>query len=262
MKAKIGDRVIGYTDAGAGAPLVLLHGHPLNRSMWRAQVGALQTNFRVVCPDFRGYGETPVVSTVSKMSEMAEDVRDLLDYLKLEKVILGGLSMGGYVAFEFYKLFRERISALVLADTKAAGDAEEARQKRFETADKLEKEGIKSLAEEMLPKVLAPATFENQPNIVEEVRKMMLATNSAGAAAGSRGMAERNDHTALLSQINVPTVIFVGENDSVTPPDEAEKMRNAIADSKLVKIADAGHLSPMEKPDEFNRALSDFLSSL
>jgi pimeloyl-ACP methyl ester carboxylesterase len=262
MKAKIGDREIGYDDAGTGKAVVLLHGHPLDRSMWSGQTDALQANYRVVCPDLRGYGETAAVSDVSLMSEMARDVATLLDYLELETIILGGLSMGGYAALEFYNLFPTRVSALVLADTKAGSDTEEARQKRFETAEKIEKEGIEPLAEEMLPKILAPVTHSTKPETVERVRQMMLATNPAGAAAALRGMAERNDHTKLLAKISVPTVVIVGEADELTPPAEAEKMNRAIKDSRLVKISNAGHLSPLENGAEFNRALLNFLSEI
>ncbi|HEX8398152.1 MAG TPA: alpha/beta fold hydrolase [Pyrinomonadaceae bacterium] len=262
MKAKIGGREIGYEDAGTGASVVLLHGHPLNRSMWSAQFEALQANYRVVCPDLRGYGETAEVSDVSTMSEMAQDVAALLDYLKLETIILGGLSMGGYAALEFYNLFPTRVSALVLADTKAASDTEEARQKRFETAEKIEKEGIEPLADEMLPKMLAPATRSTKPEIVERVRQMMLATKPSGAAAALRGMAARSDHTKLLAKISVPTLVIVGETDELTPPAEAEKMNRAIKDSLLVKISNAGHLSPLENPAEFNPALLNFLSAI
>ncbi len=262
MKAKIGDGEIGYDDLGNGKAIVLLHGHPFNRSMWSEQTAVLQTNYRIVCPDLRGYGDTALVSDVSTMSEMACDVAALLDFLKLETVILGGLSMGGYVALEFYNLFPERVSALVLADTKAASDAEEARQKRFETAEKIEKEGIEPLVKEMLPKILAPATHSSNPETVERVRQMMLATNPAGAAAASRGMAERNDHTNLLAEISVPTLVIVGEADELTPPAEAEKMSPAIENSHLVRISNAGHLSPLENKTEFNRALLNFLSEI
>lgn len=262
MKAKIGDREIGYDDAGAGKTVVLLHGHPLNRSMWSAQVTALQTNYRIICPDLRGYGETEAASEVSTMSEMARDAAALLDYLKLETVILGGLSMGGYAALEFYNLFPRRVSALVLADTKAASDTEEARQKRFKTADKIEKEGIEPLVEEMLPKIIAPETHNSKPEIVERVRQMMLKTKPAGAAAALRGMAERNDHTELLAKITVATLIIVGEKDELTPPSEAEKMNGAITDSRLAMISNAGHLSPLENTTEFNRVLLSFLSEI
>jgi pimeloyl-ACP methyl ester carboxylesterase len=262
MKAKIGEKEIGYDDFGAGKPVVLLHGHPLNRSMWSEQVEVMQQDYRVVCPDLPGYGETPLVSDVSTMNEMAQDVAALLDYLKLETVILGGLSMGGYAALEFYNLFPKRIFAFILADTKAASDAEEARQKRLETAEKIEKEGIEPLAEEMLPKMLAPTTHSSKPETVERVRQMILATKPAAAAAALRGMAERNDHTKLLAEINVPTLVLVGEMDELTPPAEAEKMHRAINESRLVKISNAGHLSPLENPAEFNKALLGFLSDI
>jgi pimeloyl-ACP methyl ester carboxylesterase len=258
-----GDVDIAFEDSGtADLTVVLLHGHPFNRSMWRAQIDFLRPNYRVVAPDLRGYGESVSVGEASAMSAMANDVRQLLDFLRIEKIVLGGLSMGGYVALEFYSLFAERIEALILADTKAAADADDARQKRFETAEKLMREGMQPIVEEMLPKALAPATLQNQPDVVKTAREMMLSTAPASAAAGLRGMAERNDHTALLEKISVPTLIVVGEEDSITPPAEAEKMQRAIKNSRLVRIADAGHLSPMEKPEEFNRALLDFLNDL
>lgn len=262
MKAKIGGREIGYDDAGAGKTIVLLHGHPLNRSMWNGQAEILQNDYRVVRPDLRGYGETAAISEVSTMAEMARDVADLLDDLKLEAIVLGGLSMGGYAALEFYNLFPKRVSALVLADTKAASDAPEARKKRFETADKIEKEGIEPLVAEMLPKILGPATHSTKPEIAERVRKMMLATAPAGAAAALRGMAERSDHSKLLAEISVPTLVIVGESDELTPPAEAEKMNQAVKDSRLVKISNAGHLAPLENEAAFNRALLDFLAEI
>jgi 3-oxoadipate enol-lactonase len=262
MKFK-GEVEIAYSDAGKGEKtIVLLHGHPFDRSMWSEQIAALESKYRIVAPDLRGYGESGLRGEVSTMSRMAEDVNQLLGFLRLEKVILAGLSMGGYAALEFYSLFPEKISALVLADTKASADAEEARKNRFETAEKLLLEGMEPLAKEMLPKVLAPETLENSPETVARVREMMLKTTPAGAAAGLRGMARRNDHITLLEKTNVPTLIIVGEKDELTPIAEAEKMNRAITNSLIVKISRAGHLPPVENPAEFNRALSDFLADL
>lgn len=251
-----------YIDGGRGEAIVLLHGHPLNRTMWRAQIEFLQTNYRVIAPDLRGYGETSVAGDVSTMKEMASDVAALLHSLNLEKVILGGLSMGGYVAFEFYHQFPNRVRALILADTKPSTDTEEARQKRFDSAEKALKEGMSPIAEEMLHKALAPQTLETKSETVNFVKEMMLSTKPEGAAAGLRGMAERTDHTGLLEKITVPTLIIVGAEDQITPPAEAEKMHRAIKDSQLATIPAAGHLSPVEQPEEFNRALSQFLQSL
>jgi pimeloyl-ACP methyl ester carboxylesterase len=193
---------------------------------------------------------------------MANDVMGLLDYLKLEKIILAGLSMGGYVALEFYNLYPEKLRALVLADTKAAADTEEARQKRSVSAEKVVREGMQSIVDDMLPKVFAPITSEKQPEIVENVKQMMLSTTPEGTAAGLRGMAERNDHTALLEKIKVPTLIIVGEEDQLTPPEEAEKMHRIIRNSQLAGIANAGHLSPNEQTEEFNNALIKFLKTI
>lgn len=250
-----------YTDRGQGETIVLLHGHPFNRTMWQAQIDFLQKDFRVIAPDLRGYGET-AVEDAAAMSDMAGDVAALLHSLKLEKVILGGLSMGGYAALEFYHQFPDRVRALVLADTKAAADTADARKKRYQSADKILTEGMKSVADEMLPKALAPQTHENKGKTVEFVKTMILATKPAGAAAGLRGMAERADHTALLEKISVPTLIIVGAEDQITPPEEAEKMHRGIKDSQLVTIPAAGHLSPVEQPEKFNDALKAFAANL
>lgn len=259
MKA---DKEMVYTHAGTGEAIVLLHGHPFNRSMWDEQTAFLQTDFRVIAPDLRGYGETAVAGDVAAMSEMAGDVAALLYSLNLETVILCGLSMGGYVALEFYHQFPDRVRALVLADTKAAADTAEARQKRFESAEKIIKEGMQPIVDEMLPKALAPQTHEGKPETIDFVKEMILNTKPEGASAGLRGMAERRDHTTLLAKITVPTLIIVGAEDQITPPAEAEKMHRGIKNSQLVQIPAAGHLSPVEQPDEFNKALKRFISDL
>ncbi|MDQ1522091.1 MAG: hypothetical protein QOE47_15 [Pyrinomonadaceae bacterium] len=250
---------LAYEVSGAGSPIVLLHGFPFNRTLWREQVEALRDCHHVITVDLRGHGETTATRAPATMKAMAEDVAALLDELHITRVALGGLSMGGYVALAFYQLFHERVSALVLADTRAQADTEEARLAREETAVRALGEGMHTIADAMLPKLLAPATHAERPEIVARVCEMILNTDPQGAASALRGMAVRRDQTELLGEINCPTLIVVGSLDQITPPADAERMNRAIRGSRLEVIEGAGHVSNLERPLEFNRALENFL---
>ena len=253
---------IVYTDTGRGAPIMLLHGYPLNHSMWDEQVAVLGAKCRVIAPDLRGHGATTATPGPALMEEMAQDVAALMDELNIERAVVGGLSMGGYVAFAFYHLFRERVRALILADTRPGPDTPEGRRAREEMATRALKEGMSAIADAILPKTLAPQTLVEQPEKAARVRKMIMAMKPEGAAAALRGMALRKDHTALLPGIVVPTLILVGREDSLTPPGEAETMHRAISNSHMHVIEGAGHISNIERPAEFNYAVTDFLNTL
>ena len=259
--ARVRDIEMAFDDRGEGSPaLVLLHGFPFNRTMWREQVEALSGTYRIIAPDLRGHGETSGAGDrLPTMEEMARDVAALLDVLRIEPATVVGLSMGGYVALAFSRLFPERVRALVLADTRAQGDTEEAKRGREETATRALREGMLPVVDVMLPKLLAPETLASRPEVVERVREMMLGTTAAGAAAALRAMAVRTDQTGFLSAIVAPTLIIVGSDDRLTPPLDAEKMRREIRGSQLEVIEGAGHVSNIERPAEFNRALASFL---
>jgi 3-oxoadipate enol-lactonase len=254
---------MAYDDTGGDGPaLVLLHGFPFDRSMWRGQAEALGGEFRVVSPDLRGLGETSHGEGVLTVEAMAEDVAALLDELGVGRFVLGGLSMGGYVVFEFFRKFSERVRALVLADTRPQADTEEARRTREETARRALKEGVAPVVESMLSKLLSAGTRERGGELLEGVRSLMLGTSPEGAAAALRAMAVRRDQTDLLPSINVPTLIIVGSEDAITPPADAEAMRAKIEGARLFVVEGAGHLSNVERPEEFNRALVAFLRGL
>ncbi|HLZ62462.1 MAG TPA: alpha/beta hydrolase [Ktedonosporobacter sp.] len=250
---------IGYDEYGSGTPLVLVHGHPFNRSMWNEQVEAFAGSYRVIVPDLRGYGETTVVPGKTTLDEMAGDIAALLDALAIDQVILGGLSMGGQIVFEFYRQFPGRVRALLLADTQAQADTEEGRATRYATAQRLVAEGMHDFAEEMLSRLLSPQTRASQPEVVDKVRHMILGTKPEGAAAALRGRAERRDYTSMLSEITVPTLIVVGSEDEYTPISDAELMYHGIAGSQLAIIEGVGHMPNMERPSEFNAVLGQFL---
>jgi pimeloyl-ACP methyl ester carboxylesterase len=261
MSKKIRVRGIemAYEVEGSGPPLVLLHGYPFNRSMWREQVEALQGGFRVITPDLRGMGETEGADEPATMNEMAQDLAALLDELKIARVILGGLSMGGYVSLAFARRFPLRVRSLILADTRPQPDTDEARRAREEQAQKVLAEGMGSITDLILKKALAPETLAERPEIVARVREMITATRPEGAAAALRGMAARSDQTDFLASILAPTLIIVGSRDQLTPPADAELMRREIRGSRLEVIEGAAHVSNLERPAEFNRALTEFL---
>jgi pimeloyl-ACP methyl ester carboxylesterase len=253
---------MAYDEAGSGVPVVLLHGFPFDRTLWRDQIDALKDSHRVVAPDLRGHGETEVTTEPATMEEMARDVAALLDELRIDRPVLGGLSMGGYVALAFHRLFPRRVRALLLADTRAQADTEEGKRGREETAARALAEGMTAIADAMLPKLLAHTTHMKHPEAVERVRAMILATKPEGAAAALRGMAERRDQTNYLANILQPTLIVVGSEDQITPPADSEVMRREIRGSRLEVIEGAGHVSNVERPEEFNAALTKFLHDL
>jgi 3-oxoadipate enol-lactonase len=253
---------IAYTDEGAGTTVVMLHGFPFNRTMWSEQAESLRGAWRVVAPDLRGHGETTVTDGPATMEELADDLAALLDELNIERAVIAGLSMGGYVALAFVRKYAERVRALVLADTRAQADTDEARHTREVNAQRALKDGMHEIADVMLPKLLTQETSERNTEVLARVREMILGTNPRGAAAALRGMALRRDQTDLLPEISMPTLIIVGSEDSITPPADAEAMHAKIKGSRLVMIEGAGHVSNIERPCEFNHALEEFLSSL
>lgn len=253
---------LAYDDVGAGVSVVLLHGFPFNRTLWREQADALADSHRVVTPDLRGHGETTATSEPATMEEMARDVAALLDELKIERAVIGGLSMGGYVALAFYRLFPRRVRALLLADTRAQADTEEAKRGREETAERALSEGMTAIADAMLPKLLSHTTHMKEPAKVARVREMILKTKPVGAAAALRGMALRRDQTSLLANIFQPALVIVGSEDQITPPADSETLRREIRGSRLQVIEGAGHVSNIERPQEFNAALLKFLRDI
>lgn len=259
-RAKVNDIEIAYDDVGSGTAIVLVHGYPFNRTMWDEQVAVLRGNYRVIRLDLRGHGESESSEGPATMNLMAQDISSILDQLGISRAVIGGLSMGGYVTLAFYHLFPARVEKLILADTRAQADTEEGKKVRAEQAQKILAEGMGGIADTMLPKLLAPETVSKRPEVVKRVRAMMLQTKPEGAAAALRGMAIREDQTVRLSEIKVPTLILVGREDAITPLADSEKMHAAIAGSRLNVIENAGHVSNIEQPKEFNSALISFLN--
>jgi pimeloyl-ACP methyl ester carboxylesterase len=255
----IGNR-LGDDNAPA---IVFLHGYPFDRSMWSGQIDFLSANgYRVLAPDLRGFGESVAqTSTLTTMADMARGVAALMDQLKIEQATICGLSMGGYVAFEFADLFPSRVRALVLAGTRAPADNEQERKGRMEQVEQMLTKGMDGIAEASLPKLLAPKTLAEKPDVVTLVREMILRADPKGAAAAQRGMAARRDYSGDLVGINVPALILVGRQDPIRPVADAEFMHRGLNGSRLAVIEDAAHMTNMEQPEVFNRVLLDFLQT-
>lgn len=253
---------VGYDDAGQGRPLVLVHGHPFDRSMWAPQVAEFAgAGWRVIAADLRGYGSSTVVGGTTPLETFARDVAALLDHLRIDDVVLGGLSMGGQIVMECYRQFAPRIRGLVLADTFPQAETEEGKAFRNALADRLLAEGMAGYAAEILPKMIAPYNVHALPAVAAHVHAMMAAAPAAGAAAALRGRAQRRDYCQLLTEVSVPTLIVVGRDDEFTPVGDAEHMHHLIPHATLAVIDGAGHLPNLEQPTVFNDALRAFLST-
>jgi pimeloyl-ACP methyl ester carboxylesterase len=258
---------LAYVDAGAGEPVLLVHGFPLDHTMWDAQIAALSQQARVIAPDLRGFGQTPLAPGDAErgiaMEQYADDLAELLDSLSIrEPIVLAGFSMGGYVAWQFVRRHGSRLRALVQCDTKATADSEEARSGRLKMAEHVAEWGSGRVAEMMGPKLFATATFEKQPKVVTAMRTVVEQTLPAGIAAAQRGMAARPDVTSLLPTINVPTLVLAGEHDALSPPAEMREIAGAIPDAEFVVIPRAGHMTTMEEPEAVNAALVRFIGTL
>ncbi len=255
---------LSFEDTG-GVPVLFVHGFPLDHTMWDAQMEGLKVPNRLIAPDLRGFGESSVPSSPYNcygMDAYATDLKNLLDALYLQQVVMVGLSMGGYITFAFHRLFPDRLKGIVLVDTRAGADTPEGRQGRMAAMEKARNEGVKPIAEGMIQKLFSPYTIKNKPDLVEKVREMMCRQPVAGVIGALQAMADRPDSRPGLPNIHVPTMVVVGADDAITPPDRAMEIAENIPDSRLIIIPKAGHLAPLEMPDVFNRALREFIAEL
>lgn len=266
----VNGRRLGYAESGNGLPLVLLHAFPMSHAMWRPQLDAPPPGWRLIAPDLRGFGASDRVSPESarpssgaqSMLEYAQDVVALVDELGLEQPVVGGLSMGGYVAFAVLRLIGPRVAGLVLADTRAEPDTEEARGNRRKMQELVMEKGSAAVAEQMLPKLLGETTMRERPTLADEVRELIVANEPAAISDALEALATRPDSTPLLADLRCPTLIVAGREDALTPVALHESMHAQIPGSRLEVIDDAGHLPNLECPGEFSRVLRDFLSHI
>ncbi|HWP36516.1 MAG TPA: alpha/beta fold hydrolase [Gemmatimonadales bacterium] len=245
---------------GDGKPILFIHGFPLDRTVWR-QVIATLTGWKRVAPDLRGMGLSDAPGSYS-MTEYADDLAALLDALHVEQAIVCGLSMGGYVAFEMMRRHKARVRALVLVNTRAEAETEEGKQKRNETISLVEREGLTALADRLVPQLLAPWSVTTQPQVVEHLKAMIAGSPPAGIIGAIQAMRDRPDSTALLPQIDVPTLVIAGREDRLIPPAASRALADAIPGAQLTLIPEAGHLTPLEQPVQTSRVIGEFLESI
>ncbi len=260
MRVHVNDIEMNVVLQGHGSPLLLVHGFPLDHTMWQAQIRELGESHQVIAPDLRGFGQSDVTPGTTTMEHLADDLAALLEELRIDqRVTFCGLSMGGYVAWQFWRRHRDHLARLILCDTRAIGDTPETAAVRRETADKVVAQGSEFLADQMIGKLFSQATLDRQPKIVESTRKVMCDTDRQGIAAALRGMACREDFSPRLAEIDVPTLVICGEHDAISTLAEMRGIAAAIPDAQFVEIRNAGHMTPLEEPAAVNDAINEFL---
>jgi pimeloyl-ACP methyl ester carboxylesterase len=264
----IGSRTIAYLDSAPGAsslrPYVLLHAFPLGANMWEPQMRSIPAGWRLITPDLRGFGGSTEIDSVGalSMNDYAADVADLLTELKIERAVVGGLSMGGYAVMALLREASQRVEAVVLADTRPAADSPEARANRRNMLALVDREGPAGVSHDMMPKLLGRTTRAGQSGVEATVRRLIKQQSPVAIRGAIHRMMHRPDSTALLPAIAVPTLVIAGEEDELTPPADSQRIADAIPGAKLVIIPAAGHLSNLEQPAAFNAALNAFLGTL
>jgi 3-oxoadipate enol-lactonase len=261
---------LSYSEAGQGTPVVLLHGFPLGGTIWHEQQQGLSDRYRVITPDLRGHGKSPAPSGVYEMDLLARDVLALVDALHIQKAVIMGHSMGGYVALAAWKLAPERFLALGLVASQASADTDEGRQGRYKLAEKVAAEGSKVVAEAMLPKLFAPQPTLSQGKgqgeamapIMEQVRQLILNTQPSGIIGALTGMAVRLDFGPQLPNLKIPVLLLTGDQDQIIPPDKAKAMAATIPMATLTIIENAGHMPMLEQPEATTTGIRNFLRAV
>jgi len=261
-RIKSGDAEIAYQVLGKGAPVVLLHPFPAHHEFWNTIAERLATRYRVLLPDLRGHGDSEVGEGSATMDKHAVDLVRLCDETGIGRAVFVGVSIGGYILFEFWRRQRQRVRALVLSDTRPQADTEEGRANRLKAAEDVLQRGPEPFIDSMLPKLLGASTHQGRPDLVQTAKRMMMKMSPEDIAQVQRGMAARPDSTETLKTINVPTLLLVGSEDTLTPVADAELMRGNIAGSQLKVIARGGHYAAFEQSDATLPLLRQFLDGL
>nr|WP_320015230.1 alpha/beta hydrolase [uncultured Desulfobacter sp.] len=260
MQTELNGIQLAYDEVGEGPAVLLIHGFPLCRQMWRPQAKALAAaGFRAVVPDLRGFGESESGTEVGSTDLLADDLIALLDYLGIENAVVGGMSMGGYVMLNLLARYPERFSAACFIVTRADADDETARGKRNHLISEIEAGRPDAVPSAFTPLLFADQTVADRPELVDEVRGWMTATPSSGLVLGLEAIRDRDDSSALLPQLKIPVLIMGAQEDKAIPPEKSTDMAERIPGAQLSMLSAAGHMANLEQPDAFNSALLDFL---
>jgi len=253
------DVEIFYEIRGSGPPVVLLHPFPCHHEFWNPVAEALDSRYRLILPDLRGHGDSEIGEGPALMQKHAGDVARVLDAAGVGKAAFVGCSIGGYILFEFWRRFRERVTSLALCDTRPQSDTADGRANRLKAAAAVLEQGTEPFLESMIPKLLGRTTVAMRPDLVEGARAMMRKMSAEDISLVLRGMAERPDSVADLKSINVPTLMVIGEEDVLSTVADGELMRQNIAGSQLKVVPKAGHYAPWEQPESVGKVLRQFL---
>lgn len=254
-----------YLEAGSGWPVILLHAFPLTADMWRPQLERVPDGWRFVAPDLRGFGPAVAPPSASSaplsLTDMAADVIAFLDALEIDRAVIGGLSMGGYLTMALYRSDPDRFSAMLLANTKASADTSEGRAGRDKMAELVRRDGPRGVADQMLPKLLGETSHRARPHLEPLVRRLIESNTPDGIVAALHAMKERPDSTATLERAAVPALVITGEEDTLIPVADSERMHRLLPRAYFVVLPAAGHLSSLEVPDDFSETLGNFLNA-
>ncbi len=254
---------LSYDDVGEGkVPIIFLHGFPFDKSMWELQLEFLKFKYRLIACDIRGFGKSTDEDSPLSIDLFADDLIEFMDNMNIDKAIVCGLSMGGYIALNAEERFPKRIEALILCDTQCIADSPEVKKKRYQTIEEIEANGVAEFNEGFIKKVFHKDTFTNNKEVVKQLRTIVFANSQHIIVQGLVALAERSETCSALSDIAIPTLIICGREDEVTPLAQSESMNSAIKGSVLNIIENAGHVSNLEHPHEFAKHISDFLSGL
>jgi 3-oxoadipate enol-lactonase len=250
------DSTLYHEERGEGTPVVLVHGFPFDHSIWQAQLKALGREARALAPDLPGFGRSkPLSAKEPTMDDYAERIARWAGDSGLDRFVLVGHSMGGYIAFALARLYPERLLGLGLVCTRPGPDSEEGRRNRYKMIDAVEEKGAQATVDAMLSKLFGKRTQEEKPKVVEQTRRLMLAQSSEGIVAALKAMASRPDSTPLLAGIRVPTLVISGAEDSIIPAQDADLMASTIPGARKESIGDAAHMPMLEQPDELSALL-------
>ena len=261
-RIRSGDAEIAYAVLGDGPPLVLLHPFPAHHELWLVAAQVLTSRYRVILPDLRGHGESDVGEGPATMEKHAADLARVLDEAGIGRAVFCGVSIGGYILFEFWRRYRPRIEALVLCDTCSQGETAESRATRLQSAADVLEHGTEKFVDGMIPRLLGKTTLATRPDLIAGARRMMLKMSPEDIAQVQRGMAERPDSNPILKTIDVPTLILTGEEDTLTTVADGETMRQNIPGSQFKVIAKAGHYAVWERAEEVGKVIRQFIDSL
>jgi 3-oxoadipate enol-lactonase len=260
----VNNHMVSYTDEGKyGAPVIIfIHGFPFNKSMWNLQVEAVKDNYHVISYDVRGHGNSDIGNEDFTIELFVKDLLSMMDALKIDKTVLCGLSMGGYIALNAIESYPGRFDALILSDTHCVADTPEAKEKRMKTIETIRKSGIEKYADESIKNLFAAISFTQREVEIAAVKEMIVKTSEQSLCNTLLALSVRKETCSKLKEIKVPVLIMAGKEDKLTPPAAAQMMHEKIKDSFLKIIDHAGHLSNMENPDEFNNQLKKFIVSV